>query len=109
MAKSLKVKKGDQVQVIAGKDRGKKGKVMRVDRKTSRLVVEHVNMLKRHTKANPGKGVAGGIVERESPIAVSNVMVISADTGRPTRVGYKVFEDGRKVRLAKVDGAILDQ
>lgn len=109
MANSFKVKKGDQVQVIAGKDRGKKGKVMRVDRKAARLVVEHVNMLKRHTKANPGKGVAGGIVEREAPIAVSNVMVISTDTNRPTRVGYKILEDGRKVRLAKVDGAILDQ
>jgi large subunit ribosomal protein L24 len=109
MAKSFKIKKGDQVQVIAGKDRGKKGKVMRVDRKAGRIVVEHVNMLKRHTKANPGKGVAGGIVERESPIAVSNVMVISADTNRPTRVGYKILEDGHKVRLAKVDGAILDQ
>ncbi len=109
MANSFKVKKGDQVQVIAGKDRGKKGKVMRVDRKAARLVVEHVNMVKRHTKANPGSGVAGGIVEREAPIAVSNVMVVSADTNRPTRVGYKILEDGHKVRLAKVDGAILDQ
>ena len=109
MAKSFKIKKGDQVQVIAGKDRGKKGKVLRVDRKTARLVVEHVNMVKRHTKANPGKGVAGGIVEREGAIAISNVMVISADTTRPTRVGYTFLEDGRKVRSAKVDGAILDQ
>jgi large subunit ribosomal protein L24 len=109
MKKHLKIKKGDQVQVIAGKDRGKKGKVLRVDRKAGRVVVEHVNMLKRHTKPNPSKAVAGGIVQREAPIAVSNVMVISADTGRPTRVGYKVLEDGRKVRSAKVDGAILDQ
>lgn len=109
MKKPLKIKKGDQVQVIAGKDRGKKGKVLRVDRKAGRVVVEHVNMLKRHTKPNPGKAVAGGIVQREAPIAVSNVMVISADSGRPTRVGYKVLEDGRKVRSAKVDGAILDQ
>jgi large subunit ribosomal protein L24 len=109
MKKPLKIKKGDQVQVIAGKDRGKKGKVLRVDRKAGRVVVEHVNMLKRHTKPNPSKAVTGGIVQREAPIAVSNVMVISADTGRPTRVGYKVLEDGRKVRSAKVDGAILDQ
>jgi len=109
MGKGLKVKKGDQVQVIAGKDKGKKGKVLRVDRKASRVVVEHVNMLKRHTKANAGKAKSGGIIEREGPIAVSNVMVISSDTGRPTRIGYKLLEDGKKVRSAKVDGAILDQ
>jgi len=109
MTKSFKIKKGDQVQVIAGKDRGKKGKVLRVERKARRVVVEHVNMLKRHSKPNPGKGVTGGIVERESPIAICNVMVISAESGRPTRIGYKVLEDGRKVRLAKADGAILDQ
>jgi large subunit ribosomal protein L24 len=109
MKKSFKVKKGDQVQVIAGKDRGKKGKVLRVDRRAGRVVVEHVNMLKRHSKPNPGKGVAGGIIEREAPIAICNVMVISADTGRPTRVGYTILEDGRKVRSAKADGAILDQ
>ena len=105
----FKVKKGDQVKVIAGKDKGKKGKVLRVDRRAARIVVEHVNMLKRHTKANPGKGATGGIVEREGPIAVSNVMVISGDTGRPTRIGYRILEDGKKVRSAKVDGAILDQ
>jgi large subunit ribosomal protein L24 len=109
MTKGFKIKKGDQVQVIAGRDRGKKGKVLRVDRKTSRLVVEHVNMLKRHTKPNPGKGVSGGIVEREAPIAIANVMVISAESGQPTRVGYRILEDGRKVRSAKADGAILDQ
>jgi len=109
MKKPLKIKKGDQVQVIAGKDRGKKGKVLRVDRKAGRVVVEHVNMLKRHTKPNPGKAQTGGIVQREAPIAVCNVMVISADSGRPSRIGYKVLEDGRKVRSAKVDGAILDQ
>ncbi len=109
MKKRLKIKKGDQVQVIAGKDKGKKGKVLRVDLKTSRVVVEHVNMLKRHTKPNPGKAVSGGIVQREAPIAVCNVMVVSGDSSRPTRIGYKVLEDGRKVRSAKVDGAILDQ
>ncbi len=109
MAGRLKVKKGDQVQVIAGRDKGKKGKVLRVDRAAARVVVEHVNMLKRHTKANPGKAKTGGIIEREGPIAVANVMVISSDTGRPTRIGYKILEDGKKVRAAKVDGAILDQ
>ncbi len=109
MKKRLKIKKGDQVQVIAGRDKGKKGKVLRVDLKAGRVVVEHVNMLKRHTKPNPSKGVSGGIVQREVPIAVCNVMVVSGDSGRPTRVGFKVLEDGRKVRSAKADGAILDQ
>ena len=109
MAERLKVKKGDQVVVIGGKDRGKKGKVLRVDRKARRVVVEHVNMIKRHTKAAAAKGVTGGIVEREAPIAISQVMVVSPDSGRATRVGYRFLEDGRKVRFAKSDGAILDQ
>jgi large subunit ribosomal protein L24 len=105
----LKIKKGDQVLVIAGKDRGKRGKVLRVDRQRARVVVEGVNMIKRHTRPNPRAGVQGGIVEREAPIHISNVMVISPDSGKPSRVGIKVLEDGRRVRYAKVDGAILDQ
>ncbi|HPW55075.1 MAG: 50S ribosomal protein L24 [Thermoanaerobaculaceae bacterium] len=109
MATSGKIKKGDQVQVMVGKDKGKKGKVLRVDRPTGRVVVEHVNMIKRHSKPNPGKGVTGGIVEREAPVSIANVMVISPDTGRPSRIGFKRLEDGRRVRVAKVDGAILDQ
>lgn len=109
MATSTKIKKGDQVQVVAGKDKGKKGKVLRVDRAAGRVVVEHVNMIKRHSKPNPGKGVTGGIVEREAPVSIANVMVISPDTGRPSRIGFKRLEDGRRVRVAKVDGAILDQ
>ncbi|HPC84447.1 MAG TPA: 50S ribosomal protein L24 [Thermoanaerobaculaceae bacterium] len=109
MATSTKIKKGDQVQVMAGKDKGKKGKVLRVDRAVGRVVVEHVNMIKRHSKPNPAKGVTGGIVEREAPVSIANVMVISPDSGRPSRVGFKRLEDGRRVRVAKVDGAILDQ
>lgn len=105
----FKIKKGDEVLVIAGKDAGKKGKVLRVDRKKARVVVEGLNMVKKHTRPNPRAGVQGGIVEREGPIHISNVMVISPDSGKPTRVGIKVLEDGRRVRYAKVDGAILDQ
>ncbi|MGE5236362.1 MAG: 50S ribosomal protein L24 [Acidobacteriota bacterium] len=105
----VKIKKGDQVVVIAGRDKGKKGKVLRVDRSSSRVVVEHVNMIKRHTKPNPGGGVAGGIVQREAPLHISNVMLISPDAGLPTRVGHKSLEDGRRVRYSKTDGAILDQ
>jgi large subunit ribosomal protein L24 len=105
----LKIKKGDQVEVVSGRDRGKRGKVLRIDEKAGRVVVERVNMMKRHTKPNPTKGVTGGIVERESPVPLANVMVISPDSGKPTRVGFRFLEDGRKVRYAKTDGAILDQ
>lgn len=106
---TMKVKKGDTVEVIAGKDSGKRGRVLRIDRDRGRLVVEGVNMIKRHTRPNPTRRVQGGIVEREAPIHVSNVMVVSPDSGRPSRVGFKILEDGRKVRVAKVDGAILDR
>jgi large subunit ribosomal protein L24 len=73
------------------------------------VVIEGVHMIKRHTKPNPQRRVQGGVVEREAPIHISNVMVISPDSGRPTRVGYKILEDGRKVRVTKTDGAILDR
>jgi large subunit ribosomal protein L24 len=105
----MKIKKGDNVEVIAGKDAGKKGRVLRIDRDRDRVVVEGVNMIKRHTRPNPQKKIQGGIVEREAALHVSNVMVVSPDSGRPTRVGYKILDDGRKVRVAKVDGAILDR
>ena len=105
----MKIKKGDEVLVIAGKDRGKRGRVLRVDRERQRVVVEGVNFIKRHTRPNPSKNIQGGIVEREAPIHVSNVMVISPESGRPSRVGYQILDDGRKVRVAKVDGAILDR
>jgi large subunit ribosomal protein L24 len=105
----MKIKKGDNVEVKSGKDAGKKGRVLRVDRDRDRVVVEGVNMIKRHTRPNPQKKIQGGIVEREAAIHVSNVMVVSPDSGRPTRVGYKILDDGRKVRVSKVDGAILDR
>ena len=105
----MKIKKGDTVEVITGKNAGSRGRVLRVDRDRDRVVVEGVNMIKRHTKPNPQRRIQGGIVEREAPIHVSNVMVVSPDSGRPTRVGYQILDDGRKVRVAKVDGAILDR
>jgi large subunit ribosomal protein L24 len=107
--RKLKIHKGDTVEVITGKDSGRRGRVLRVERERGRVVVEGVNMIKRHTRPNPSKNVQGGIVEREGPIHISNVMLISPDSGERTRVGYKVLEDGRKVRVAKVDGAILDR
>jgi large subunit ribosomal protein L24 len=105
----MKVKKGDTVEVVAGKDAGKRGRVLRVDRDRGRVVVEGVAMIKRHTRPNPQKNIQGGIVEREASVHLSNVMLVSPDSGRKTRVGIKILDDGRKVRVAKVDGAILDR
>jgi large subunit ribosomal protein L24 len=105
----MKIRKGDTVEVITGKDAGKRGRVLVVDPGRQRVVIEGVHMIKRHTKPNPQRRVQGGVVEREAPIHISNVMVISPDSGRPTRVGYKILEDGRKVRVTKTDGAILDR
>jgi large subunit ribosomal protein L24 len=105
----MKIRKGDTVEVISGKDAGKRGRVLVVDPVRQRVVIEGVHMIKRHTRPNPQRRIQGGIVEREAPIHVSNVMVISPDSGKPTRVGYKILEDGRKVRVTKTDGAILDR
>ena len=105
----MKIKKGDTVEVISGKDAGKRGRVLVVDPGKQRVVIEGVHMIKRHTRPNPQRRVQGGIVEREAPVHVSNVMVISPDSGKPTRNGYKILEDGRKVRVAKTDGAIHDR
>ncbi|MCD8130330.1 MAG: 50S ribosomal protein L24 [Lachnospiraceae bacterium] len=100
----LKIKKGDTVQVIAGKDNGKQGKVVSVDLKTRRVIVEGVNVVSRHTKpsqANPN----GGIVQKEAPIDGSNVMLVYK--GKPTRVGFGM-KDGKKVRIAKATGDVID-
>lgn len=105
----MKIKKGDTVEVVAGKDSGKQGRVLVVDRDRERLVIEGVNMIKRHTRPNPQKNVKGGIVEREAPVHVSNVMILSPDSGQRSKIGYRILDDGRKVRVAKVDGAILDR
>jgi len=108
MAKRFSIKKGDQVYVIAGKDRGKSGRVMRVYAQAGRVLVEGVNTIRKAVKANPGKNIKGGIVEREAPLAVSNVSVICPETNAPTRVGYKILEDGSKVRVARKSGAVID-
>jgi large subunit ribosomal protein L24 len=104
-----RVRKGDQVVVISGKDRGKRGRVLQVLPKTSRILVEGIQMAKRHTKPNPQKNVKGGIVERESSIHLSNVMLVDPDTDAPTRLGAKFLEDGTKVRVARKSGAVLDK
>jgi large subunit ribosomal protein L24 len=102
----FKIKKGDKVVVITGRDKGKSGEVLRVLRADNRVLVQGVNMVKRHTR--PGPGQAGGIVEKEAAIHVSNVAHIDPKSSKPTRVGYKVLGDGRKVRFARRSGEVLD-
>jgi len=102
----FKIKKGDKVVVISGRDKGKSGEVLSVLRTEERVLVQGVNMIKRHTRPRPGE--PGGIVEKEAAIHVSNVAHIDPKSQKPTRVGYRVLEDGRKVRFAKRSGEILD-
>jgi large subunit ribosomal protein L24 len=106
MTMKFKIKKGDKVVVITGRDKGKSGEVLRVLRDEDRVLVQGVNMIKRHTK--PSAGQTGGIVEKEAAIHISNVAHIDPKTSKPTRVGYKILEDGRKVRFAKRSGEVLD-
>lgn len=101
MSTKLNVKKNDQVLVTTGKDRGAKGRVLRVLAADGKAIVERVNMIKRHTRPNPNKGIQGGILEREAPIQVSNLMVICPECGKPSRLGRKRLEDGRGVRVCK--------
>ncbi|MEM1202116.1 MAG: 50S ribosomal protein L24 [Acidobacteriota bacterium] len=106
MAKT-KIKKGDLVLVIAGKDRGNQGKVLRVLPKEGKAIVERINMVKKHTRPNPQRQIQGGILEREAPIQLSNLKLIDPETGKPTRVGRRRLADGRGVRVAKVSGSTL--
>jgi len=103
----VKVKKGDLVQVTSGKDKGKRGKILRVIPSENKVIVENVNMVKRHQRPTP-RLREGGIVEREAPIYACKVMVVCPSCDKPTRVGYK-FVDGRKVRYCKKCGEIIDQ
>jgi large subunit ribosomal protein L24 len=96
-----KIKKGDQVRVVSGKETGKTGKVIRVDREHRKVFVERLNMMKKHTKPHPKKNPQGGIIEREAPIDISNVMLVCPACGEPTRVGYRLLADGGKVRACR--------
>ena len=102
-----KIKKGDQVVVLAGKDKGKQGTVVRVV-SDERVVVENVNMVKRHTKGNPMGGQAGGILDKEMPLHISNVAIFNPASGKGDRVGIKTLEDGKKVRFFKYNGEVVD-
>ncbi len=102
-----KIRKGDEVVVIAGRDKGKRGSVLKV-LDDDRLIVENINIVKRHTKANPAAGIAGGIIEKEAPIHVSNVMLYNPQTQKGDRVGFRILEDGRKVRYFKSTNEVVD-
>ncbi len=102
-----RIKQGDDVIVTAGKDKGKRGSVLRV-MPDGRLVVSDVNMVKRHTKPNPNRGVPGGIIEKEMSIHPSNVMLYNPQTSKGDRVGFKYLEDGRKVRFFKSTSEVVD-
>ncbi len=101
----VNVKKNDQVLVMTGKDRGARGRVLRVLASEGKAIVERVNMIKRHTRPNPNKGIQGGILEREAPIQISNLKVICPECGKPSRLGRRRLEDGRGVRVCKNCGA----
>lgn len=103
---AAKIKKGDTVVVLTGRDKGREGEVTQVLPKTGRAVVQGVNMVKRHTKAS--QATTGGIIEKEASIVLSNLAIKDPKSGEPTRVGFKTLEDGRKVRYAKRSGEIID-
>jgi large subunit ribosomal protein L24 len=106
MAKKFKIKKGDKVTVITGRDKGKQGEVLRVLREDDRVLVQGVNMVKRHTA--PSQTNPGGIVEKEASLHISNVAHIDPKSNKATRVGYKIDKDGRKSRIAKRSGESID-
>jgi large subunit ribosomal protein L24 len=103
------VRKNDNVVVITGKDRGKRGRVLKVVPATNRLIVEGVNIIKRHTKPNPQRGIKGGLVEREAALHASNVQLVCPECGKPTRLGSKFLGDGRKVRICRKCEGVVDK
>ena len=105
----IRVKKDDLVVVIAGKDAGKRGKVLQVLRERGRVVVQGVGFIKRHTRPNPARNIKGGIAEREAAIHASNVMIVAPEDDKRSRIGSKVLADGRKVRISRRTGEILDK
>lgn len=116
--KKLKIRKGDTVEVLTGKDRGKRGVVQRVDAAKERVVVDGVNTVKRHTKPRPPMNAqqasrqpedVGGVVEKPAAIHVSNVALVSPASGKPTRIGFRTSDDGRKVRISRRDNVDLDE
>jgi large subunit ribosomal protein L24 len=105
--KSPRLRKNDTVVVIAGKDRGRQGKILRIMPGKGRVIVERVNMIKRHTRPNPSKNIAGGISEKEAPIHISNIMLVDPDRNARTRIGLRRDAEGVPERFAKKSGAAL--
>ena len=103
------IRKNDNVVVVTGKDRGKRGRVLKVLPEKNRLVVEGVNFIKRHTRPNPQRQVKGGVVEREASLHASNVQLVCPECGKPTRVGRKILGDGRKVRICRKCEGVVDK
>jgi large subunit ribosomal protein L24 len=103
-----KIRKGDQVVVITGKDKGKRGTVLKAATEENRILVEGINRVKKHTKPNPMKGTTGGILEKEMPIHISNVAIFNPATGKADRVGFKTLDDSRKVRVFRSNGEVVD-
>ena len=103
------IRKNDSVLVVTGKDRGKRGRVLKVVAEKNRLIVEGVNLIKRHTKANPQRNVKGGVMEREAPLHASNVQLVCPECGKPTRLGRKILGDGRKVRICRKCEGVVDK
>jgi large subunit ribosomal protein L24 len=105
----LHIRKNDQVEVIAGRDRGKRGKVLRVIPTRERAIVERVNIIKRHTRPNPQQNIKGGVVEREASLHVSNLMVVCPECNKSTRVRHKILADGRKLRACAACDGVIDK
>lgn len=103
------VRRNDNVLVLTGKDRGKRGRVLQVIPDKQRVLVEGVNMIKRHTRPNPQRNIKGGVIEREASMHVSNVQLIDPTTNKPTRVGRKRLEDGQHVRIGRKSGEVVDR
>ena len=102
-----KIRKGDDVVVLSGRDKGKRGTVLQII-ENNRILVDNVNVIKKHVKPNPNRGETGGIIEKEAPIQISNVALFNPNTNKADRVGYKLLEDGRKVRVFRSDGEVAD-
>jgi len=105
----INIRKGDNVRVMTGRDAGKSGRVLSVNSRKNTVIVEHANMIKRHTRPNPSKNIKGGIVEKEAPINVSNVMIVCSSCGKHARIGHNVLSDGSKVRGCKRCGTTLEK
>ena len=103
-----KIRKGDEVVVLTGRNVGKRGVVLRILKDSNKVVVENMNMAKRHTRGNPMQGTPGGIVEKEMPMDLSNIAIWNPVTNQPDRIGFKVLQDGRKVRFFKSNKEVVD-